>query len=626
MIGLALLSLVLGANTVQVTPPELTLGSERGAELRVQVEDASGATVEITSSLGTVSPVQSLGNGQFRAQFQPPSEHHPAVALVLVEVKRGEAIDRQWVSIPLQASADLEVRTKPRAEVQVDVGALHVGPAQADARGRVRVRVVVPPGIPSAIVHSKDLAGNASVKRIPLDLRPYARVRAATSREAASWADENPLEIEAFAVDPSGAPLTEPRGLHAKALHGSVGRPHLTGNGTFAFTYRAPEVLRSAEDRITLTLIGGGPPVELPVTLRAGPPAKIAITLDRTRYLAGSGRRIGIQVQVTDAKGNPVASEVPTLTAEAGRITPTAHGFELEVPDAFAGRTQLEVRASVGKLTGAAQVALVPAAAVQATLTLDHGFAVAGKPIEGTLVLRDRFGNPTSDDGVSVLTPNGERAVIARSPEGTYRVRYTPGSSEPTGPMVLEVRGEGATLGRSTEVTVLEPPSGWGASGWLAMGGQTNFALARGGFSRLGLGLRLGRSSFEAIAEADLRLYAGFNTLLNGVAVHGTIHGFGAALGARYTRPIGVRWTLHGSAVLGMARIRSTLSGTGPLSTTSSSEIKTFPLLRLAAGPAYQMGRGSLFTDVTFESVTTSGHLSGNVGGLGLAVGYLYPF
>lgn len=621
MIAATLLALALTTGAVRVEPASVTLGERRGAELRIDV-GAGRARVQVTTNVGEVSKVEALGGGHYRARFRPPDAHAPGVALLLVEVHRGQAVTREWVSIPLLARADLKVLTKPRSTVRVDVGALHFGPKVANRRGRVTVPVRVPPGVKAAIVHSQDRAGNQSEKPIPLELAPYAQVRAVASRDAASWADATPVEVEVFAVAAGGEPVSDVGALRAEAALGTLGKAHRTEGGAFAFSYRAPERITAAEDRLTFA-VSDSPPVVLTVPLRAGPPAKVAVALEPSTYLAGSGQKIAVQVQVSDAKGNPVSARRPTVTATGGRLRATAEGWELEVPDAFEGRSTISVRAKVGALSGERRLGLTPATAARAVLTMDRGYAVAGSPIEGRLELRDRFGNPASADGVEVFAQDGSRAEVHRDKDGGLRVRYTPRAS---GPSSLEARRDGATLGRSGTVTVLPGPEGWEVSASLALVAQSNLAKAKGLYPRLGVGWRLGRSHFELLAELDLRLYGGFDASLNGVGANGGLHGFAVGLGARYTRPIGVNWTLHGSVLIGGARLRSTLEGTGAFEGTEGSELHSSPMLRFAGGPAYRLGRGSAFAELTLESTPLVGHVTGNAGGVGLVVGYLYPF
>jgi hypothetical protein len=627
MIAAAFLALALTTGAVRVEPPAVTLGEKGGAVLRIDVDEGAGearipATVQLSTNVGEVTKVESLGGGHFRARFRPPDAHAPGVALLLVEVRRGKTVTREWVSLPLLARADLKVLTKPRATVKVDVGSLHFGPKVANRRGRVTVPVRVPPGVSAAIVHSQDRAGNASEKPIPLELEAYPQVRALTSRDTASWADATPLEVEAFAVSSGGEPLTDAASLRAEAALGTLGPARRTPGGAFVFVYRAPEHLTAAEDRITFS-VAGGAPVALTVPLRAGPPAKVAGALEPSTYLAGSGQRIAVRVQVTDAKGNPVPPGRPTVTATGGRLRTSVDGRVLEVPDAFEGRPSLSVRAKVGALSGERRLRLTPAPAARAALELDRGYAVAGSPLEGRLVLRDRFGNPTAAEGVEVVAQDGSRAEVRPAKEGGLRVRYTPSAP---GPLSLEVRRGGETLGHTGAITDLAGPEGWEVSASLALVAQSNLAKAKGVYPRLGVGWRLGRSHFELLAEVDLRLYSGFDAALDGVGARGSMHGFAVGLGARYTRPIGVNWTVHGAVLIGGARLRSTLSGQGAFEGTEGSEIHSSPMLRFAGGPAYRVGRGRVFAELTLESTPLVGHVTGNAGGVGLAVGYRYPF
>ena len=642
----ALLALVLGATAVHVEPAVLTLGTGSTAQIEVLAlgpADAPlpDAKVSIEASLGQVSKVEALGGGRFRATFTPPPEHHPLVALFEVRIEARGKVTRAWASLPIRASAVLKIETKRHARVNVDVGPLKYGPVRANGRGKVRLHALVPPGVATATVHSVDEAGNSSDKQIPLYPKPYPRVRAALSRSVASWIDPQPVEIEVFAVSPDGQPIADPAKVRCTAKLGQVGAPVKRGVA-FVFPYRAPGVISAEQDELQVGPVDGEPAV-LHVELRPGPPVKIAVALEPSTYLAGSGTPVRVVTTVTDAKGNRLAGAHPALSADFGQLVESASGAVLKLPDAFAGRTQVAVRAVAGDRKGEAVLGLKAALAAKAMLELPERKVHAGRVLGASLALRDRFGNPTDAEKVVVaalgrkasLVPAGAGAETRAGTEtgagagagdgaGAYQVQLASEKLDAPGPTRLEIRGPEEMLG-GQDFTVLEYQRPWGFSLGIAAVGQSNFQHATAAVPRVELGFRLGRTEAQLIAQVEDRFYATFHEPLNGALVTGKVSGFAYALGVRYAVPLTAWLNWQSSIVAGGFRTRSELSATD-FPGVKQTEIRPTGLVRAASGISYRAGPGRIVTELQYELSPAKGQLKGNLGGLGFAGGYLIGF
>src|SRR5437763_721589 len=132
--GAALLALALS-----VDPSLMRLGSDARAAVRVQA-DAKPATA---ASVGTIEGLHRARDGIWEAQYVPPDDAIPQVA-ILTAAAGGEVA---WLAIPLWAEGDAVVKTRPRGRISVDIGSQTFGPVVADARGDADVPVVVPPGV-----------------------------------------------------------------------------------------------------------------------------------------------------------------------------------------------------------------------------------------------------------------------------------------------------------------------------------------------------------------------------------------------------------------------------------------------------------------------------------------------
>ena len=624
----ALLALVLATSAVHVDPAVITLGKGQASAqidvLALGPGDAPlpNAKVTVTASVGDVSPVQPVGGGRFHATYRPPKEHYPLVALIEVQIEAKGKVTRQWASLPVRAGAVLKIETKRHATVNVDVGPLKYGPVRANGHGKVRLHAVVPPGVASATVHSVDDAGNSTDKEIPLHPRPYPRVRAALSRAVASWIDRDPVEIEVFAVEPSGKPIDDPAKLRCQADQGEIGTPVKKAPGVFLFPYRAPGVLKAPQDRIRVGPVDGDA-AELQLNLRPGPAVKIAVALEPKTYLAGSGTPVRVITTVVDAKGNRLAGAHPTLSVDFGRLVDSTGATTLTLPDAFSGHSQVVVRAAAGSSTGEAVVSLKPAPASKAELALIQQLVHAGRTLRGTLRLHDRFGNPADDDQV-VVAALGRSAHLTPAPGGGYQVELASEKADAPGLTRLEVSEQQAPL-TSADFGLLEYQRPWGFSLGLALVGQSNLKHATAGVPRLELGLRLGHSEAQLIVQLEGRAYAQFQEQVSGVDETGKITGTAGAIGVRYSVPLGVRVAWQTSLVVGTLRTKSELSLTAS-PTVKQTETLPTGLIRPATGLSWRAGPGRLFTELQYEYSPAKGQLTGNLGGVGFAGGYLISF
>jgi hypothetical protein len=625
----ALLALVLATTAVHVEPPILTLGKTASAQLEVLALGANDAPladakVEITTSVGTISDVQALGGGRFHARFTPPAEKYPQVALIEIVVRHGSSTSHEWVSLPLQANADLKIDTKHHATVRVDVGPLKYGPVKASSLGRVTLHAIVPPGVAAATVHSVDEAGNSTDKDIPLNPQPFPRARAELSRPSASWIDSRPLEIELFAIEGGGKPIKDAAKVRCLATLGQVGPAVSKGNGVFAFPYRAPGVIASEQDRVSCGPLGAAP-AQVSIALEPGPPVSIEVKLDPPAYVAGSGQPVKVRTSVIDAKGNHLKAAQPEVSADFGTVTAAKGGASLQVPDDFGGRRELVVRAVAGANSGQATLKLTPGAAASSRVQFVKGLVHAGDPAQGVLELRDRFGNPAEDEHVAVVSALGHPASVSPQPGGAYQVVYQPEASDPLGPVELDVRSKDLDLGKSDGLTVLPHQAAWGLSVGLGAAAQSNFVHATGFAPRLELGMRLGHSEWQAIVQGELRKYATFTEQQSGINETVAMSGASFGLGARYTLPFSLNWSWHGSLVLGSTRVKSELTA-ADFPSVNQTETRPSVMLRPASGLSLRAGPGRLFGELQYELSAAKGQLTGTVGGLGFAAGYWIGF
>jgi len=621
--ALAAALLSTGALSVKLTPARALAASGEPVLLDVTAD----SPVRATTNAGSLSAPRAAGPNHFRLAFTPPKERYPQVALIRLE----SSTESTWVALPVDGSETLTLEsTKPHAKVEVTIGERTFGPVLAGAKGEVEVKVVVPPGIDSARVRSVDRLGNQKVKTVDLTPPPFPLARLAIPTGAvASWADAQPLAVEVFAVDASGAPASAPPAL--KVDQGSLG-PASPGPvpGSFAAPFRAPEQL--PPDRRATVIIAGADP--LPIPLRAGPPARIAVTLQPSRYTAGSRQKIAVSARAEDARGNPAdaATTAVRFTADLGAIETSGAQATLSLPDAFAGRDAAEVTAAAGDVQGKAQVELRAGPPASAKAALAQALARAGDPpIDGTLVLRDAFGNPLRGASPAVSCTVGRVELTKELGQGAYQLRFGAGPGDRTGTGKLMASAGGGPELPAGDVLVLPAPADFGVSLGLRAGAQSNFALLHGGGGLAEIAVRpVGRWPLEVMVEAGGSLLVpvdqSYREAGPNARISTDLRWATGALGARASFGLNPALAVYGAVSGGAQYTWATyhVSGGGAPS-LSLSDAGLAPFARAAAGVTYRAGPGRLLGElqVTYAPPPSATALGGNLGQLTAMVGYL---
>lgn len=616
LVSLALIA--LAASPVKLEPAALTFGPQPEAAIVLTAPNAKTLTVVSANGVGSFSAAESLGEGRFRVRFTFPKERFPQLALLRVEREGGA---REWAALPLLANADLKIETKPNATVTVTIGEKTFGPAVAGAKGKVTIPAQVPPGFATATVLAVDRAGNRTTQPLDLSPPPFARVAGALAGADAS--PDQPATLELFAVEPDGKPLAKVGALKVTAKLGTCEAPTARGDGVFLVKYRAPaKISVGVADQLTLGVEGSPATTPLEVPLRAGAPARLAVTLSPPSYTAGSKLLSRVQVNAVDVGGNVLGVVKPQLTTDFGTIEATADGLLLRVPDRFEGKSHAKVTATANDIRGEASLALVASAPVRVELTFPSPIA-AGEAGVGTLFVADEFGNPVTGATLAVTVTTGRAAVLIDLGGGHYEVKLDTGPTDPPGAHELTVTANGQSVAR-VGLAVLPNQRRWAVS-VSAMGFvESNFSQWLSGGPRVSLGLRVGGTGLEILAEG---VFATYLPILAGGTDGGGdftvgLQSFGGMLGARYWVPIGIRPSLHFSVAGGLAVTSSTV-GRGKV---VLSDATLAPLARAAVGLGVQLGFGKALLQIEYTFAPTVGLVRGNAGGFGAGLGYLASF
>jgi hypothetical protein len=136
------------AASLSVESGAVVLGKTESAIVTVRVDEPPGdeeRPLRLSVNVGSFSEPRRIGPGKYRATYLPPQTRFPQVALVAVWRETGPDARIDFLRLPLFGQTSLAVSAPRGAQVTVEVGLDTYGPLPADARGEVRVPIIVPP-------------------------------------------------------------------------------------------------------------------------------------------------------------------------------------------------------------------------------------------------------------------------------------------------------------------------------------------------------------------------------------------------------------------------------------------------------------------------------------------------
>ncbi|HET6440184.1 MAG TPA: hypothetical protein VFG59_19125 [Anaeromyxobacter sp.] len=441
-----------GALVISADPPRLVLGRDPGAELRIAAP-AEVQELSVTASVGKVEGVRRMPGGGFAARYKAPAERFPQVAIVAA-VGRGAAgpLDG-WVAVPLAGQGDARVRGEPGSEVSLRIGDQSFGPERVGVDGVAVIPVVVPPGVRE---------GHRGFESVELKVPDTALIHAAAERSTVLADRAETLRFFVYVVAPHGAARRdEPPVL--EATRGAVTlKPREPGayQGTWTLPSGPP-----GEERLTVRLEGyAASRAVIRVAVVPGPPATVALALDRTTLRAGEGGEIQIAARALDGAGNPTPSPV-MVSVDAGlleqdNVEPGAVRARLRIDPRFFGKDQVTVRARAAAtgVTAVQPVSLISAGASRAVLSPARILARADGRAEVVLRLSlwDRFGNP-ANGAPAVGATVGPTPRLELLQPGEWALHYR---GDPVAvPTPARVSAELGAASASSDLLLLPAPS-----------------------------------------------------------------------------------------------------------------------------------------------------------------------
>ncbi len=656
---------------VVITPaaPSSVLGLDEDVHVTIRITGPGPDVVEVPRLLCNVGAVEKpdrLGPREFTARYVLPATRFPQIAIIAAEVplaaKRsdfrhgllgsGAGVTRGYGIVRLRAATGVLFRTEPRASVTLHIGDKEFGPALADGDGRVRLPVVVPPGIQQGAARSVDAAGNTTTKMVDLQTTPtgHLLIVAPAAIEAGASA-----EVAVFAVEPDGSPTP----AAAITLASSAAPPRSLGGsaqeGEARFTVQAPTRLpQPAALRLTAAAVttsarpDRGPPPrrdtrgDLRVPLRPGRARRLVLTPSAPGHVVvGSSRLARVTFTAEDQYGNhaPITKVDVLIDGAPAWAEPAPDGrmvLDVPAPGTYQGKDSVKVEGSLDGIRGAREIPISGGAPVRIELSLaDQKIVGDGRAsTEVRMRIVDRFGAPTDDGGGGPdsfvwRATGGAVAGLSRRGIGVYTAQFSPHLAVRNARASIEVeqpRAAAPALRAAASVDVEAP--------------FRRLAVT----PRLGFFTNLGRSAGPlGFVEVAGRPPWWHRPLRASLAVGYMRSSFEAGDSAAATRvdlalvPIlaGARYHFHATATtevslgasLGISFAAARLETSGL--TTGSTDIAFAAALSAEATIAAGVGQivvGARHMWIELGQLSTSNRLRGNAAGLVGDVGYRLGF
>jgi len=245
------------ALAISAEPSLIRIGRDPRAALTIE----SQTVPLLSSSAGQVGAPRLTAEGRYEAEYLPPDDGQPCVAIVTAVAGAGIA----WVAIPIWGEGDAVVKTRPGGSISVDIGGQTFGPVVADEHGQAVVPVVVPPGVQEAR-HGKRV--------IPIHVPPARTVHLALGERARRADVAQTVAIHVIAVTAQGAPRSGAV-IRLRATRGTLSAVQERGPGLYeAWLELTPDA--PGEIRVTAALEDAPRlPAQATLMLEAKPPEPI---------------------------------------------------------------------------------------------------------------------------------------------------------------------------------------------------------------------------------------------------------------------------------------------------------------------------------------------------------------
>jgi hypothetical protein len=272
---------------------------------------------------------------------------------------------------------------------------------------------------------------------------------------------------------------------------------------------------------------------------------------------------------------------------------------------------------------GTLSVPLRPGPPASASIRLSHETVRDGEALDATVELRDAGGNLVPHAFLEVIA-EGARAGAARElGEGLYAIAVL---AEPAdGPRTVRLRVRSGKADEVARIDVVREESIRAMAVGAMLGGQSNLSRANAASLQAEVSAHAGPRPLELVARAGLLQFATASQTVSGVPQRGELRGLSVAAGVRASAPLGP-FAIHGTLLGGMLRsFGSIIVESGPAAGVRQGIAEWGPCASALLGTSMRAGRGRAVAELQLTYAPGHGDLAGNLGGIGVSLGYLYP-
>lgn len=433
--------------TVASNPAQITLQQDKTATVNFTLQgadsiSAANADLRANVSAGSLANLTNLGNGQFSALYTAPAEPFPRIAVITVADRHDPSHTYGAMAIPLIGKADFPVTVAPNARVILKVAGREFGPIQADANGRARVPIVVPPGVTTATRVQITADGKATEEPLDLKIPESKRIALIPSSSAVPGDAKQAVTVRAFVATPDGKPDANAQ-VQFTATAGTVSTARHEGGGIYVATFTPPNAIYSGTLGLSASIMGSAAQSDS-VNLNLAPAraAKVSLLAEPTT-LAVSATDLKVTAKVSGPDGNGLPARTLNFTANGAKLKEIKDLKNGDYVATFTttGSGPAEVSALVAT-TGSGnpfyRVLLLPARELLPSDGLSDAMLLVATV--------DEYGYPVPNVGVTLRVASGDGALPATTTtgaDGLAQVHYTAGRK--VGLVTVEAAAGGTT-------------------------------------------------------------------------------------------------------------------------------------------------------------------------------------
>ncbi len=466
MTGLRLRALALGAllaagapaiaraASIHIETGAVVLGRTESVPVVIRVTEQPGTEdrpLRLAVNVGSFSEPTKIGKGTYRAIYIPPSTRFPQLGLVAVWKETGPEAQIDFLRFPLFGTTTIDVATKRGAEVRAQLGFDSFGPVVADARGRAKLHVAVPPEVLSADLSITDKIGASVKKTVPVEVPPYNRLTAALVPHAVVADGNGWVRLDVlYALGGAAVPADRIR------VTPSVGTVNIqsANGGLYTFRYVPPVGTPAGEVTFAISVVGD-PVAKATAKLSIGlpPPARLQLRPPAVALEAGTSDTAPVSLLVMDATGLGLGDQRPEITANGAPLTPVVYKgagvyeASYRAPETYPAGGLVQFFASVRGKAGSpiASAANYQLKAAPRPSVIVASFDPSPVPVGGRteaqlrLDVRDDAGLPLPKAQLITVVSDGSLGKLVERSPGLYEATYIPPASFPSGEATLRI-------------------------------------------------------------------------------------------------------------------------------------------------------------------------------------------